>query len=124
MAGSFEILKAGTNSFRFRLTAEDGTVVAVSPQFPNLKAVVAGINAVQYFKGEEPVVFPDESAIGSLCRYVSTPQKDFAPMNIHFGLLPPMELPRRIAKSDKQRLFCERALASLGSEEERRRSPA
>ena len=86
--------------------------------------LVAGINAVQYFKGEEPVVFPDESAIGSLCRYVSTPQKDFAPMNIHFGLLPPMELPRRIAKSDKQRLFCERALASLGSEEERRRSPA
>ncbi len=47
MAGSFEILKAGTNSFRFRLTAEDGTVVAVSPQFPNLKAVVAGINAVR-----------------------------------------------------------------------------
>ena len=86
--------------------------------------LVAGINAVQYFKGEEPVVFPDESAIGSLCRYVSTPQKDFAPMNIHFGLLPPMELPRRIAKSDKQRLFCERALASLGSEEQRRRSPA
>ncbi len=86
--------------------------------------LVAGINAVQYFKGEEPVVFPDESAIGSLCRYVSTPQKDFAPMNIHFGLLPPMELPRRIAKADKQRLFCERALASLGSEEQRRRSPA
>jgi methylenetetrahydrofolate--tRNA-(uracil-5-)-methyltransferase len=86
--------------------------------------LVAGINAVQYFKGEEAVVFPDESAIGSLCRYVSTPQKDFAPMNIHFGLLPPMELPRRIAKSDKQRLFCERALASLGSEEQRRRSPA
>ena len=86
--------------------------------------LVAGINAVQYFKGEEPVVFPDESAIGSLCRYVSTPQKDFAPMNIHFGLLPPMELPRRIAKTDKQRLFCERALAALGSEEERRRSPA
>ena len=47
MAGSFEILKAGTNSFRFRLTADDGTVVAVSPQFPNLKAVVAGINAVR-----------------------------------------------------------------------------
>ena len=47
MAGNFEILKAGSNSFRFRRTAEDGTVVAVSPQFPNLKAVVAGINAVR-----------------------------------------------------------------------------
>jgi methylenetetrahydrofolate--tRNA-(uracil-5-)-methyltransferase len=77
--------------------------------------LVAGLNAVRFRKGEEPIVFPGESAIGSLCRYVSTPQKDFAPMNIHFGLLPPMELPRRIAKAEKQRLFCERALAALDS---------
>jgi len=75
--------------------------------------LVAGLNAVRFCKGEEPLIFPDDSAIGSLCRYVSTPQKDFAPMNIHFGLLPSMELPRKIAKADKQRLFCERALRSL-----------
>jgi methylenetetrahydrofolate--tRNA-(uracil-5-)-methyltransferase len=86
--------------------------------------LVAGINAVQYCRGEEAILFPEESAIGSLCRYVSTPQKDFAPMNIHFGLLPPMELPRRISKTDKQRLFCERALAALVPEELRRRNPA
>lgn len=77
--------------------------------------LVAGINAVRLHRGESSFVFPDECAIGSLCRYVSTPQKHFAPMNIHFGLLPPMELPHRIAKSEKQRLFCERALASLDS---------
>ncbi|MFJ5956756.1 YegP family protein [Paenarthrobacter sp. NPDC092416] len=47
MAGSFEILKAGQDTFRFRLTDNDGRIVAVSPQFPNLKAVVAGINAVR-----------------------------------------------------------------------------
>ena len=75
--------------------------------------LVAGRNAVQLFRGEEPIVFPAETAIGSLCRYVSTPQKDFAPMNINFGLLPAMEVPRRIAKADKQRLYCERALAAL-----------
>jgi methylenetetrahydrofolate--tRNA-(uracil-5-)-methyltransferase len=75
--------------------------------------LVAGLNAVRFCRGEEPLIFPDDSAIGSLCRYVSTPQKDFAPMNIHFGLLPSMELPRKIAKADKQRLFCERALRSL-----------
>ena len=86
--------------------------------------LVAGINAVQHCRSEDPVVFPEESAIGSLCRYVSTPQKDFAPMNIHFGLLPPMDVPRRIAKADKQRLFCERALASLLPQEHRWRCPA
>ncbi len=77
--------------------------------------LVAGLNAVQLSRGEDPVVFPAESAIGSLCRYVSTPQKDFAPMNINFGLLPAMEVPRKIAKADKQRLYCERALAALGA---------
>jgi methylenetetrahydrofolate--tRNA-(uracil-5-)-methyltransferase len=77
--------------------------------------LVAGLNAVQLERGEEPIVFPAESAIGSLCRYVSTPQKDFAPMNINFGLLPSMEVARKTAKADKQRLYCERALAALGS---------
>lgn len=47
MAGTFEIVTADQGLFRFRLTAEDGTVVAVSPSFPNIKAVVAGITAVR-----------------------------------------------------------------------------
>jgi len=72
--------------------------------------LVAGINAVRLLRGGEPMIMPAETAIGALCRYVSTPQKHFAPMNINFGLLPPIEAPRRIAKNDKQRLLCERAL--------------
>lgn len=47
MAGTFEIHKDGEESYRFRLTAADGTVVAVSPRFQHLNAVVAGINAVR-----------------------------------------------------------------------------
>jgi methylenetetrahydrofolate--tRNA-(uracil-5-)-methyltransferase len=72
--------------------------------------LVAGINAVRTLRGEDAVVFPAETAIGALCRYVSTPQKHFAPMNINFGLLPPIDVPRRAAKAEKQRLLCERAL--------------
>ena len=47
LAGTFEIVSAGQGTFRFRLTADDGTVVAVSPSFPNIKAVTAGITAVR-----------------------------------------------------------------------------
>ena len=72
--------------------------------------LVAGINAVRAVRGLEPLVFPAETAIGALCRYVSTPQKQFAPMNINFGLLPPIDVPHRIPKTEKQRLLCERAL--------------
>ena len=72
--------------------------------------LVAGMNAVRHVRGEEPLMMPAETAIGALCRYVSMPQKHFAPMNINFGLLPPMDFPRRTAKADKHRLLCERAL--------------
>ncbi|OLE74074.1 MAG: methylenetetrahydrofolate--tRNA-(uracil(54)-C(5))-methyltransferase (FADH(2)-oxidizing) TrmFO [Acidobacteria bacterium 13_1_20CM_2_57_8] len=72
--------------------------------------LVAGINAVRHLRDEEPMIRPAETAIGALCRYVSTPQKHFAPMNINFGLLPPVEMPRRTAKTEKHRLLCERAL--------------
>lgn len=47
MAGRFEILKDNDEGYRFRLTAADGTVVAVSPTFTHLEGVIAGINAVR-----------------------------------------------------------------------------
>ena len=72
--------------------------------------LVAGINAARTARGEEPLILPPETAIGSLCRYVSTSQKHFAPMNINFGLLPEMDLPRSTSKTEKQRLLCGRAL--------------
>jgi methylenetetrahydrofolate--tRNA-(uracil-5-)-methyltransferase len=72
--------------------------------------LVAGMNAVRTLRGHLPVVLPSETAIGALCRYVSTPQKQFAPMNINFGLLPSIEFPRHTAKEEKHRLLCERAL--------------
>lgn len=46
MAGIFEIAEAGDGYF-FRLTAADGTVVAVSPLFKTIKSAAAGINAVR-----------------------------------------------------------------------------
>jgi len=36
-------------------------------------------------------------------------------MNIHFGLLPSMELPRRTPKAEKQRLLSERALRAISN---------
>ncbi|MEV7607187.1 DUF1508 domain-containing protein [Paenarthrobacter sp. NPDC089322] len=47
MAGRFEILKDSNESYWFRLTAGDGTVVAESPTFKHLDDVVHGINAVR-----------------------------------------------------------------------------
>jgi methylenetetrahydrofolate--tRNA-(uracil-5-)-methyltransferase len=74
--------------------------------------LVAGINAVQFSRGEPAWIPPEESAMGSLCRYISTPQKDFAPMNINFGLFPPLNGVKRrsVGKNDRKRQIAERAL--------------
>ena len=47
MAGIFEIAQAGDKAYFFKLTAADGTVVAVSPLFSSIKGAVAGITAVR-----------------------------------------------------------------------------
>ena len=75
--------------------------------------LVAGMNAARLSKGDPMLTFPAVTAVGALCRYVSTPQKHFAPMNINFGLLPPLDTPERLPKAERQKRACERALESL-----------
>lgn len=51
MAGMFELFADSDTSFRFRLTAPDGTVMALSRPFPDKRAAVAGIAAVREYAG-------------------------------------------------------------------------
>lgn len=51
MAGMFELFADSDSSFRFQLTAPDGTVMALSKPFPDKRAAVAGIAAVREYAG-------------------------------------------------------------------------
>ncbi|BAS10757.1 UPF0339 protein TDE_0826 [Arthrobacter sp. Hiyo4] len=51
MAGMFELFIDAESYFRFRLTAPDGTVMAVSKAFDNKTAAVAGIADVREYAG-------------------------------------------------------------------------
>ncbi|MBP1133958.1 uncharacterized protein YegP (UPF0339 family) [Arthrobacter sp. PvP023] len=51
MAGMFELFADSDTSFRFQLTAPDGTVMALSRPFPDKRAAVAGIAAVREYAG-------------------------------------------------------------------------
>jgi methylenetetrahydrofolate--tRNA-(uracil-5-)-methyltransferase len=74
---------------------------------------VAGLNAARLANGQAAVAFPSETAIGALCHYICQADPEaFQPMNIAFGLFPP--LPERIRnKRDKKRALGERALSVL-----------
>ncbi len=66
--------------------------------------------------GRTPTLPPIETAIGALHHHVTRPRapgQPFEPMNINFGLMPP--LPGRSAKRDRRRLYAERAMGVFGS---------
>ena len=59
---------------------------------------------------------PPETAMGALYLHVTRPRlagQPFEPMNVNFGLLPP--LGARAAKRDRRRLYVERATAAFGA---------
>ncbi|MFS1513210.1 FADH(2)-oxidizing methylenetetrahydrofolate--tRNA-(uracil(54)-C(5))-methyltransferase TrmFO [Chengkuizengella sp. SCS-71B] len=75
--------------------------------------LIAGINAAKVAKNEETLVFPRETALGSLANYITTADfKHFQPMNMNFGLFPPLE--KRIRnKKMKNEMIANRAIDEI-----------
>lgn len=75
--------------------------------------LMAGIQAARRVLGQQPVDFPPETAHGALAHYISNPDiKNFQPMNVNFGLIPP--LGKRVrGKKFKNAMLAERALNAL-----------
>ncbi|MBC7223720.1 MAG: FADH(2)-oxidizing methylenetetrahydrofolate--tRNA-(uracil(54)-C(5))-methyltransferase TrmFO [Anaerolineae bacterium] len=93
--------------FAGQITGTEGYVGSVA------SGLVAGLNAARLERGEEPLVFPEETMIGALLRYVAEASPEgFQPMKANFGLLPPL---RRRVRGKKQRgeAYARRALAVL-----------
>jgi methylenetetrahydrofolate--tRNA-(uracil-5-)-methyltransferase len=73
---------------------------------------LAGINAFLYQMGKPPVIPPSTTAIGSLVNYIVRSQTlPFQPMNINYGILPPLS--ERIRGRKKKILIAKRALKDL-----------
>ncbi len=93
--------------FAGQITGVEGYVESAS------SGLVAGTNAARLAKGLEPVVFPQATAHGALCRYITTADPaNFQPMNVNFGLLPPPAARIR-DKKEKNRTIAARALCEL-----------
>jgi methylenetetrahydrofolate--tRNA-(uracil-5-)-methyltransferase len=75
--------------------------------------LVAGIAAAARVHGEAPQAFPRETAIGSLCHYVShADARHYQPANIAFDLFPPLD-PNPRDRKERQTAVCKLALEKL-----------
>jgi len=94
--------------FAGQITGVEGYVESVGTGW------LAGINAARLLKGKSLLTAPSKSAIGALCRYVSSVEtKNFQPVNITFGLLEPLpvEIRKKVrAKKDRHSIQVKMAL--------------
>ena len=126
---TYNLKKNNNIFFAGQITGVEGYVESIA------SGLVAGVNAVAKFNkyrenrtnlvgsekgfnykitciGTEKIIFPKETMIGALAKYISTANKNFQPMNANFGILPPLE--QKIKdKKIKYGILADKALEEL-----------
>ena len=94
-------------AFAGQMTGVEGYVESAASGYLAAVAMAAKV------KGEEPVLFPKETAIGALGLYVSDERiTDFQPMNVNFSIIAPLE--KRVRKkAEKNLAIAQRSLAII-----------
>ena len=87
-----------------QITGTEGYVPAIAGGH------IAGLNAALLALGYEPVVVPRHTMLGALIEYITTPKKDFQPMNANFGII--TDVPK-MKKDQRIRFIVERALREM-----------
>ena len=92
--------------FAGQITGVEGYVESIS------SGMAASLNAIGLVKSNVQVIFDEETMIGSLAKYISTPNENFQPMNANFGIL--KELDESIKdKKQKYTKLSERSLNKI-----------
>lgn len=95
--------------FAGQMTGVEGYVESAA------SGLIAGINAAHAALEREKIVFPADTALGSMAGYITAADfEHFQPMNANFGLFPKLEARIR-QKKEKNEALARRALESLRS---------
>lgn len=93
--------------FAGQITGVEGYIESAS------SGLIAGINAALLAMGRQPIIFPADTAMGSLAAYVSAyAGSDFQPMNANFGIMPPLSQHIK-NKQQRNQAIAQRALQAL-----------
>ena len=99
-------------AFAGQMTGVEGYVESAASGF------LVGVETARRLRGMEPVDFPQETAIGALGLYVSSESiGNFQPMNVNFGIIPPLDH-RVKGKRSKNAELSARSLAIIGARKE------
>ncbi|EPE63081.1 tRNA:m(5)U-54 methyltransferase [Exiguobacterium sp. S17] len=95
--------------FAGQMTGVEGYVESAA------SGLLAGINAAKMVAGEDLIVLPRETMLGSMAHYITTTDgKHFQPMNANFGLVPSFEdAPKKMKKQERYERYANRALETI-----------
>ena len=86
LSPTFQLKAAPKIFFAGQITGVEGYVESAA------SGLMAGVNAARLAKNLEPLIFPPTTCHGALANYITTAvAENFQPMNVTFGLLPPLE---------------------------------
>mgnify|MGYP000107894828 CR=1 FL=1 len=95
-------------AFAGQMTGVEGYIESAASGF------LAGIEMARRLEGKPPVDFPRETAIGALGLYISdTTVSDFQPMNVNFGIMPPLGYRIKGGKRVKNAQLAARSLEKI-----------
>jgi len=80
--------------------------------------LLAGINMAKYLKNSPLLTLPKETMLGALCNYISFEgHKHFQPINSNWGIVPPIELPKKERKNKKLKneMFAKRSIENISA---------
>ena len=92
--------------FAGQITGVEGYVESAA------SGLLAAIRIADEVQGRPQRVFDDRTVCGALQTHISTPNKDFQPMNANFGILAPLSM-RIKDKKERYKTLAERALQAI-----------
>jgi methylenetetrahydrofolate--tRNA-(uracil-5-)-methyltransferase len=110
------------SALRVKLLKENNTNVFLAGQLTGVEGymestamgLVAALNVYCSLKNVLNIVFPRESAIGSLLNYLSNADvMHFQPMNVNLGIFPPLMGKKIKIKAERCRMVAERAIEKI-----------
>lgn len=110
LKNDYSMIKNPNVFFAGQMTGVEGYIESAG------SGLVAGINAAARALGEDGVIFPETTMIGSMANYVQNGSMGkFVPMNANFGIIKPLEYRVKGGKSAKNEVIANRALEAIDS---------
>ena len=96
--------------FAGQITGTEGYTESIA------SGLLCGINMAKLLNNKPLLELPQDTMLGALTHYITNPEHtNFQPINSNWGIVPPVELPKKERKNKKLKgeLMSKRALESL-----------